>query len=349
MPWIDIESKQYPINEIKVADFLQSPFLGAITFIHQWLANQQTFQQPTSGSTGEAKIITIHRSQMLASAKGTLAALDIQPQTTALVCINTDFIGGKMMLVRALLGQMNIVLRQPSSNPLIDNLPHIDFMALVPLQLNAIIENTTTLKKLNSISHVIVGGGAVNTELLNKLKPIKANIYATFGMTETVSHIALKRISGPLPDPYFKTLPNVAIGADKRGCLQIKAEVTNGEWLTTNDLVSIIDEHHFEWLGRFDHVINTGGLKVNSEKLEALLFPLLKARGIHNAYYVAPQNDAILGQKIVLYLEGDAFDTSTLLQHLKEKLPQYYNPKSVLFLPLFERTATGKIKRLTNK
>ena len=325
-----------------------SPFeRSTFSFIAQWFSGTEDFLQNTSGSTGSPKPITITRGQMTASALLTQQALQLKKNETALVCLDPAYIAGKMMLVRSFVTGMKIVAVNPSINPLCEipeSIP-IEFTAFVPMQLYEIV-NSAEAWRLNSIKNVLVGGAALNHEALAPLSNFNAQIYATYGMTETVSHIALQAVNGPKASDVFTVLAGIRIETDARGCLVIDAPFLP-EKITTNDLVEITDNIHFQWIGRADNVINTGGVKVIPEKIEGLVNKLFVKHGIKNKFLVAGIQDATLGYKVILLVEGIISETlkAVLMQQLKEILPPFEAPKVILDNVKFILTENGKINR----
>lgn len=328
-----------------------STFEESLKFCKQWINGQENFIINTSGSTGAPKSIKITRTQMEASARMTMKTLSLQSGDNALVCLNTSFIAGKMMLVRGMVNELNLYITEPSSNPLLGipkNL-QLDFMAVVPLQLETIIDSGIAgIDQLNKMKAVIVGGAAVSHSLSEKIKQLKCPTYATYGMTETVSHIALKRLNGPEASDYFRVLEGVKIGLDDRGCLTINSILTNHKTINTNDIVNLIDKHSFEWLGRADNVINSGGLKIHPEQLENQIRSILNSQAIHHNLMVTGIPDPTLGEKVVLLLESKELASNlnqSMLSSLKKELPAYQNPKEIYTLEEFNYTDTGKVKR----
>ncbi|AHM62525.1 O-succinylbenzoic acid--CoA ligase [Flammeovirgaceae bacterium 311] len=321
----------------------------AVEFIQQWLANQHEFLVHTSGSTGTPKPIVISRERMQASAGLTLQALEITPGTPALLCIHPQFIGGKMMLVRAMEGGLPIRIVAPGANPL-KNLPMDEqplFTALVPMQLEHILKNSASLFRLNRMKAAIIGGAAVSPALEEQAQMVTAPLYSTYGMTETVSHIALRQINGAGRKDYFTVLPGIQISTDKRGCLVINGPVVEEE-VITNDRVEILSEASFRWLGRIDNIINTGGIKVQVEQLEALAVDCLAKEGYNRRVLAGGLPDEKLGHRVVLLVEGVALpDTinQSLLSCMKTALPKYWTPKEILFTEKFKESDNGKVKR----
>ena len=322
-----------------------------MTFLQQWSSGQESFTIHTSGSTSTPKPIEISRNQMEASAKMTAQALSLDRADNALVCLNTSFIAGKMMLVRGLVCDLNLYITEPSSNPLLnlaDNL-HIDFIAVVPLQLETMIEaGEQCLNQLNQMKAIIVGGAPIYHVLAEKIKKLKSPVYATYGMTETVSHIALKRLNGIEQSDYFQVFNGVEIGQNDRGCLTINSFLTNHQTIITNDIVNIIDSHNFEWLGRVDQVINSGGLKIHPEQLEDQIKSILNKQRIYCHLIIAGITDRSFGEKVVLILETTEMTSNTLedlKRVLKNELPTYQVPKEIYCLEHFIYTESGKVKR----
>lgn len=332
-------------HKITVRDVLHDSYVGqtpfereTISFIKEWLSDNQTFTLQTSGSTGTPKEILLTRDHLAASAKRTINKLELSEKNTALVCLDTKYIAGKMMLVRALEANMKIVAVEPSSNPL-KNIPEQpDFGAFVPLQLDEILKHADSVRKLNQFQSVIIGGASVSASLLEKIKTLSSNVYATYGMTETVSHIALQKLNGTDTQDYFETLPGVHIKTDERDCLVIELEGFP-EPIITNDIVKIINTSGFKVLGRYDNIINSGGIKLLPEVIEKKIEPLLP----HRAFFVAGITDDRLGQKLVLLIESKA--QPDLPAALKPALSSYEIPKEIFYLDEFIRTETQKINR----
>lgn len=309
-----------------------------ISFVKSWLSNQQSFTLQTSGSTGPPKEITLTRQQLAASAHRTIRKLGLSEKNTALVCLDTKYIAGKMMLVRALEANMKIVAVEPSSNPLKDLSEQPGFGAFVPLQLDEIFKDPASVKKLNAFQSVIVGGAAVSTALLGKIRQLSCDVYATYGMTETVSHIALQKLTGADAQDSFEVLPDIRIRLDERDCLVIEIPGFR-EPVVTNDLARITDDSHFIILGRHDHVINSGGIKLIPERIEKKLSSILSGD-----FFVAGIRDERLGQKLVLVVEGEA--VPDLSSRIRQVLSAYEIPKEIIYTENFIRTDTQKINRL---
>lgn len=308
-------------------------------FIIRWLKGDQTFTLNTSGSTGTPKEITVTRSQLIHSARRTIRALGLSADNTALVCLDTKYIAGKMMLVRALEANMKIVAVEPSSDP-VNGLPvQPDFGAFVPLQLDAMLKDEKSVNRLNQFKVIILGGASVSTALMEKIRGLSCAVYATYGMTETVSHIALQKLNGADARDYFETLPGIKIHTDARDCLVIELPDFR-EPIITHDIVQLISNTGFKILGRYDNVINSGGVKLVPETLEKKIELLLANR----AFFIAGVNDDRLGQKLVLIVEGKPLQQ--LPASLRSALSTYEVPKEIFYLDEFVRTETQKINRV---
>ena len=244
----------------------------------------------------------------------------------ALLCLPTRYIAGKMMLVRAFTIGLELDI-MPSSSHLDNLLPQnvYDFVALVPMQAQQ------SLSKLNQFKKIIIGGAPVSTVLSEALQNIKGEAYETYGMTETITHIAARKID----EPTFKVLPNITIATDDRNCLIISAPDISSTPIVTNDIVEISNKNEFKWLGRFDNVINSAGVKLFPEQIAAKL-----ASGISQRFFIAGVSDETLGQKVVLVIEGEEYNFD---KTIFKNLDKYEQPKEIHFVPNFYMTETNKI------
>lgn len=308
-------------------------------FVKDWINDRQSFLLQTSGSTGKPKSISIQRSQMLASANATIQYLNIQPGSSALLCMNPDMIGGRMMLVRAIVGNWNLHILPPSSNPVID--VDIDFTAMVPLQVESLLETKAGIDFLNRIDQLIIGGAAINERLQETLQGLRTKAYQTFGMTETVSHIALKKLNGPDKSDEYQVIGNNEVTLNNSGKLCIRGTVTNDEWVETNDLVDIT-ETGFKWLGRADLVVNSGGVKIQIEELEEDIFKLLKIK-----VWVWKENDERLGEKLIGMTDDPELISQIEADHnyLKSNFKKYHFPKEWILVKEWQLTSSGKPDR----
>lgn len=317
-----------------------------ISFLKEWYSGTPTVLVQTSGSTGTPKVFEIEKNKMLNSARMTCDFLNLKEGNTALLCLPVEYISGKMMVVRALERKLKLIITPPSIKPLEELDQEIDFCAMSPLQ----VENS--LKHLHFIKNLIIGGAQVSENLKTKIHTHLSSgihhpstrIYETYGMSETLSHIALKQIH-PVSEDYFSVFEGIEIAMDERGCLKISAPNLNPEMLQTNDLVELKHTRQFKFLGRFDNVINSGGLKIHPEALERLLH-----RYIPREAAFLGVNDEKLGQKLVLVIEGEQNKdlTSQLDEALKETEKTFsknHLPKTIYFITVFPRIPNGKLNR----
>lgn len=310
------------------------------TFLTDWFSDRDFVVVHTSGSTGTPKPIKIKKEFMINSAKATGAYFSLSENTTALLCLSTDFIAGKMMLVRALLLGWKLDIVTPASNPLNFTTKTYDFSAMVPLQLEK------SLDKIHQVQKLIVGGGVVSKNLQLKLQKIPTRIWATYGMTETVTHIAVRKLNHfnlteKRERNIYALLPNSTVYIDEKGCLVIDAPTISEDLVFTKDSIQLISETQFEWLGRFDSIINSGGIKLHPEAIEKKISTQIKER-----FFIAGISDALLGQKLVLIIEKEVANISQekLLNNLKG-LSKFETPKRVYYINKFVETETKKINR----
>jgi len=310
-------------------------------FLINWFDDTLHIDVNTSGSTGAPKAIKLLKSNMRKSASITNNYFNLNKNKIAALCLPAKYVAGKMMIIRALESNMDIFLEKPSSSPLQLLDRRIDFIALTPLQVdNILIVNS---EKLNLINTVIIGGGVVSNLLLNKLRVLKCICYQTYGMTETITHIALQQINGINKSNYFKVLDGFEISLDSRSCLCISAPHIHEQYVVTNDLVEIVDSKSFRWLGRYDNVINSGGVKLYPEIIESKINSL-----IDNPFFIIGEPDDRLGERVTLCIESDPktlIDPSNLRNQIKSKLSKFEIPRSILFFDCFMYTETGKIRR----
>ena len=311
---------------------------GAIyQFLKCWFDADESITVKTSGSTGTPKSIELKKEFVVNSAIATGNYFNLQEHTTALLCLPIDYIAGKLMLIRALTLGWKLDIIVSSSNPLEKVEKQYDFSAMVPLQL----ENS--LSKIYLIKKLIVGGGVVSNALQEKLQTVSTVVFATYGMTETITHIAAKKLNhfaslqGKMTkQSFYQTLPNITIYIDDRNCLVIDAPKVAENVLFTNDVVQLISDRQFEWLGRFDNVINSGGIKLHPEKIEEKFSEI-----IVNRFFVAGMPDEKLGEKLVLIVEGNKQE----INYDRIELSKFEVPKEIYFVKDFAATDSGKIQR----
>lgn len=342
---MQIDFKNFDIKNILPRTEFEKKVLQ---FLQEWFSDSETVSVQTSGSTGIPKVFEIEKKRMLNSAKMTCDFLGLKEGDTALLCLPVQYISGKMMLVRAIERKLKVIISEPSSTPEISQ--NTDFCAMTPLQ----VQNS--LNKIYLIKNLIIGGATVSEKLKKEISTTlqfsnsPTRIYETYGMSETLSHIALKQIA-PVQEEYFTVLNDVEISVDERNCLKIYAPKLNPEILQTNDIVELMhfdsaqcDEKQFKFLGRFDNVINSGGVKIFAEELESLV-----KKHIDRDLVFLGKPDETLGEKLILVIE----DASTPLSmtEIKSKIynlefpSKFHIPKEILFLEKFPRAENGKVLR----
>ena len=311
-------------------------------FLEEWNNPSPYVHVKTSGSTGAPKPMLVEKRRMLASARITCDFLGLRPGDTALLCMSLDYIAGKMMVVRSLERGLKLTTVEPSGHPLsTSNLPpstfHIPhFTAMVPLQVYNTLQVPEERERLKKIKHLIIGGGAIDDSLAAELKDFPNNIWSTYGMTETLSHIALRRLNGPEASEWYTPFPSVHLSISDEGCLIIDAPEVCPEPLITNDIAEL-STRQFRILGRKDNVICSGGLKIQAEELERQLRPHMSA-----PFVISKRADEKFGEVVVLITEGSPSDARTICERV---LPKYHQPKAYLHLDQIPLTETGKIAR----
>jgi len=261
-------------------------------FIMDWMNNYDHINVKTSGSTGDSKIIKISKQAMVSSAIRTGDFFNVKIGDSALHCLPADFIAGKMMLVRAMILGLSLELVEPSSRPMENLYKTYDFVAMTPMQAN------NSLNQLDQIKTLIIGGAPIYPDLNKKLVERHQRCFETYGMTETITHIAASKLD--LPRKPFKALDGIRLKVDKEGCLIVNAPEISDKLIYTNDIVHMHDKENFTYLGRRDNVINSGGIKIFPEVVERKL-----ANHIELPFFVYGIPDKVLGKRLVLVVEGE--------------------------------------------
>ncbi|MDO7598826.1 MAG: AMP-binding protein [Flavobacteriales bacterium] len=302
-------------------------------FLMDWINPKEVIAVKTSGSTGAPKFITYSKQAMVNSALATGDHFGITIGSSSLHCLSAEFIAGKMMLVRAMILGLELDLVPPNGNVLEGNNKKYDFVAMVPIQVDH------ALNQINQVKTLLVGGTAPSSTLINALESKTTNSFITFGMTETLTHIASRSIN--LKEEAFSILPGVNISRDNRGCLNINVSYLKQELIVTNDLVTLESDTSFRLLGRIDNVINSGGVKLIPEEIEQKISTL-----ISDPFFIGSIRDEKLGQKAILVIEGKKYPTDILSKIEKQNdVNAYQMPKAVAFIESFEYTDNGKLKR----
>ncbi len=315
-------------------------------FIEEFLSDKGYVTVQTSGSTGKPKIIKLSKELLIHSAKATAKFLNLKQNMNVLLCLSADYIAGKMMVVRAMVNGLNLICVEPDGNPLKSIDTQIDFAAMIPLQVSNSLKEEE--KKLKNIGNLIIGGGRIDPKLHKKIIYFPNKIYATYGMTETATHIALKKLTTKNPDEYYQCLPGIRLSENTEHCLIINAAHISNQEIKTKDIVKLFSETAFEILGRKDNIINTGGMKIMPEELEAKISTFIEQN-----IFITSVDDEDLGEKIVLLIENGKTNLNllyTIWTQLESNLDKHEIPRKVDFMSSFKYTKSGKIHRpLTKK
>ena len=310
-------------------------------FLEEWRDESPYVRVQTSGSTGAPKQMLVEKRRMLASARRTNDFLGLQPGDTALLCMSLDYIAGKMMVVRALERNLKLMRVEPSGHPLavtqMGQSPCVTFAAMVPMQVYNSLQVAEERERLKEIRQLIIGGGAIDEALAEELKDFPHGVWSTYGMTETLSHIALRRLNGEAASEWYTPFPSVEVSLSEDGCLVVDAPEVCEERLVTNDIAALGDDGHFRILGRKDNVICSGGLKIQAEEVERQLHPHLR-----EPYLITKRHDARLGEAMVLLTEGSVSEARQVCERI---LTKYHQPRAYLHVDHIPLTETGKPAR----
>ena len=302
-------------------------------FMEEWGYDLPYVVAHTSGSTGSPKEVRLPKADMRVSALATNLRFGITSASTIYLPLSPDYIAGKMMLVRAALANCRIIVERPSNRPMHDDCgSDIDLLAVVPSQCADLVSNPVALRRVRNI---IVGGAPLAPEMERLMKQGPWNAFATYGMTETCSHVALRELG----TSDYEAMPGISFSTDSRSCLEIHSGAYSWRKLVTNDVVSLSSPTTFQWRGRFDNVVNSGGLKLHPEELESLLAP-----HIHTPFYLDGVPDREWGTALRLTVEAPASEAE-LEELCRRVLPRHAVPKSLRILPVIPRTSSGKLRR----
>ena len=337
-----LEGRSFDTSK-SLIDFCEKRHPQIVDFLRNWYDEKMFMIVKTSGSTGVPKNIELRKSHMVNSARATGDFLQLSSGISALLCLPTAYIAGKMMMIRALVLGWELDIVSPDLRPLNSLKKNYDFAAMVPLQL------AHSIKDLYRLKILIVGGAPIDAKLLEEINQLPTLIYETYGMTETITHIALKKLNTKAVNAEqlsnaFELLPNVKI-QQKGGKLIIDAPKISDAIIETNDLVRLDSPNSFVWLGRADSVINTGGIKVFPEQIEQKIGILISDR-----FFVFARPDTQLGSRLILILEKEELmdeEAENLLFQIREltSISRYECPKEIWSIPTFLETPTGKLNR----
>ena len=328
-------------------------------FLSEWNNGSDRVLVHTSGSTGKPKPMRVEKKRMLNSARITCDFLGLKPGDSALLCMSLDYIAGKMVVVRSIERHLHLISVSPSGHPLKDVNEEITFAAMVPMQVYNTLQVPEERERLSRIRHLIIGGGAIDAALEQELQSLPGDIaiWSTYGMTETLSHIALRRINGDESSEWYQPFDSVHISQTEEGCLVIDAPQVCAETLVTNDIVEIepyiynkVEKLRFRIKGRKDNVICSGGIKIQIEEVETLLKPHLE-----KPFMLAKKKDGKFGEIAVLLTEDEDIKkveatVRRLLSDESEKSSdhkkyKYWIPKEFRYVEHLPLTETGKPKR----
>ena len=328
-------------------------------FFSEWNNDSDRVLVHTSGSTGKPKPMMVEKKRMLNSARITCDFLGLKPGDSALLCMSLDYIAGKMVVVRSIERHLHLISVPPSGHPLKDVDEEITFAAMVPMQVYNTLQVPEERERLSRIRHLIIGGGAIDAALEQELQSLPGDIaiWSTYGMTETLSHIALRRINGDEASKWYQPFDSVRISQTEEGCLVIDAPQVCAETLVTNDIVEIepyiynkVEKLRFRIKGRKDNVICSGGIKIQIEEVETLLKPHLE-----KPFMLAKKKDEKFGEIAVLLSEDEDIKkvevtVRRLLSDESEKSSdhkkyKYWIPKEFRYVEHLPLTETGKPKR----
>ena len=345
-------------------------------FLDEWNSDSPYVEVKTSGSTGEPKRMLVEKQRMRASARITCDFLGLKAGDRALLCMSLDYIAGKMMVVRAIERNLRLIVVEPSGHPLAAQIcrewemrsfrpllasPNLgeELAAMVPMQVYNSLQVPEERERLKQINHLIIGGGAIDEAMAEELKTFPNHVWSTYGMTETLSHIALRRLSGPEASEWYTPFPSVSVSLNEEGCLVIDAPEVCKERLVTNDIAELATQRGqslmcsansahegqspcvanvpFRILGRKDNVICSGGIKIQAEEVERMLKAHLRV-----PYLISKRPDKKFGEAVVLLTEGDVEEARTVCEAV---LPKYQRPKAYVHVSEIPMTETKKPAR----
>ncbi len=310
-----------------------------VAFLKEWRSQDQFVEAHTSGSTGAPKTIRLPKCDMIASAEATNRFFGITSDSILACPLSADYIAGKMMIVRAAVAGCRLFMVEPSNNlgdginRIIDQEGRIDLLPIVPSQCDSVINDVNVAR----VGHIIVGGAPIPSAKEDALAKLACEIWATYGMTETCSHVAVRHIGSK----EYRAMPGVSFSTESKSLLVIDAPAYSFKRLRTNDVVSLVDSHHFIWLGRADNVVNSGGLKIYPEQVERMLEPYIQV-----PFYLKGEEDSKWGTRLVMVAQCDPSEVPELLEICRRWLPSHSVPKNIYSVAELPRTSNGKLRRL---
>jgi len=346
---VEIAGRCYSYQECSEMPLGEFPEFAreAVLFIKKWIQGARSWTVSTSGSTGKPKEISISRERMIASAEATIEYFNWNSEDVFWLVLSAEYIGGKMLLARALLLNASIIISEASRFCFSESTilsPTIS--SIVPLQIDDLQWSITNNPKLSKLKTVIIGGAALSDTQLEIAKSIPIEMYQTYGMTETVSHIALRNVKWPNSKGY-EILAGIETALDDKNCLKIKAEVTGGEWILTNDVVALPDSKHIKFLYRYDDVVVSGGIKIPLHELEQKIALILTENfKMNGPFFCFGLPQETLGECACICFQTEPkVSLAEVISILKSSLPKYWSPKRYFVSAIWPLTASGKLIR----
>ncbi|XOD68105.1 MAG: AMP-binding protein [Flavobacteriales bacterium Tduv] len=330
--WLDFSEGRPNLDRLE-KEFSEDWQLPILNFLRRWYDDQPTVSVHSSGTTGVSRSFSVKKEHMVYSARMTGRFFNLGSGRRSLLCFSSDYIAAKMLLVRASVLRWHLYCVPPSSRPLEGINETFDFIPMVPLQVANSLSDSLRVKIF------LIGGASISETLERALQDCSSTCYASYGMTETLGHVALRRINAAEKDRYFQAFPGVRLSIDEHDCLKIFDSQLMDEPLQTRDLVELLPSGRFIWLGRQDHLINSGGVKIIPEKWEEQLRPF-----IYQPFFIAGLPDEVLGQKVALFVQGKPYSLE-IPEVLFVGKNRFCKPREVCFISYFSWTSSGKIRR----
>ncbi len=332
-------------EKISVAEFLKtSPNTDLKNFLSEWYSKESFIEVTTSGSTGKPKIIQLEKEFVATSAQRTIDFFQLKENDRVLFCLPEKYIAGKLMVVRALLGRLDLYVAEPTTDFSFLQTEKFHFAAMVPTQVNKILESEPFPGAwFQNLEQLLIGGSAIPYAMEQKLQSISSACYSSYAMTETATHIALRKLNGSEKSEFYSCLEDIHVQLSEKECLQVFMPGLAEQPLQTTDLAELADEKTFRILGRNDNVIISGGIKYSPEQLEKKLEPFLEM-----PFLISSLPHESLGEQLVLVLEGNEnFEIEKTVKSIcEEQLSKYEQPRQIVFIQRFPITKNQKTDRI---
>lgn len=330
--WIDFFSKKILIEKDCPLYWKNMIF----SFLNNWYNDNPFLTTFTSGTTGVPKKVILYKKHMYDRAISTVEFLNLKKiRTRGFLCLSPNFIASKMFMVRAIIFKWKIYCVPPSSNPLKGIEEYFDISSMIPMQVKFSLE----YEHIENIKILLIGGSYISENLEKKLQNISTVCYATYGMTETYGHIGIRKINGLDKSFFYKSFKDINIDIDNRSCMKIF--FSKKYIIQTNDIVHLISKNSFFWKGRYDNIINSGGIKIIPELLEKYINPFIP---FYRRFFVSSILDEVFGEKIILIIEGSPISIK-IPENIFYGEKKFYKPKNIFFISTFVENSFGKIKR----